>query len=121
MSSKIRKTNPRFIQLINDLKTISRENGVNIWRDIAKRLERPTRHYSEINLSRINRYTSADETIIIPGKVLGAGNIGHKLTVAALNFSDSAVDKIIEKGGSCLTIEELARMNPGGSGIKIMQ
>jgi large subunit ribosomal protein L18e len=121
LSKNIKKTNPRIISLINDLKTISRENGVNIWRDIAKRMERPTRNYSEVNLSKLNRNTNADDTVLIPGKVLGAGSIEHKLTVAALSFSDGAIEKILEKVGVCLTIEELVKSNPNGSGIKIMQ
>lgn len=121
MSKNVKKTNPRIISLISDLKTASRESGVNIWREIARRLERPTRNYPEVNLSRINRYSGTDDTVLIPGKVLGAGSIEHKVTVVALNFSDSAMEKILDKGGSCLTIEELVRVNPGGSGIKIMQ
>jgi large subunit ribosomal protein L18e len=121
LSKIIRKTNPRILGLITDLRALSRDNGVNIWRDIAKRLERPTRNYSEVNLSKINRYTIEDETVIVPGKVLSSGNIEHKVIVAALGFSDSAKEKIMEKGGSCLNIEDLVKENPNGSGVKIMQ
>jgi large subunit ribosomal protein L18e len=121
LKKKIKKTNSRLLDLISDLKTLSRENEVNIWRDISKRLERPTRNYAEVNLSKINRLTIEDNTIIVPGKVLGAGNIEHRVTVAALNFSNNAMEKIVKKGGSCLTIEQLASENPSGSGIKIMQ
>lgn len=121
MNKKLKKTNPHITGLIDDLKTASREGGVDIWRDIAKRLTRPTRKYSEVNLSKLNRHTSADETVIIPGKVLGAGTIGHKITVAALDFSESAREKIIEQGGTCLHIEALVRENPSGTGVRIMQ
>jgi large subunit ribosomal protein L18e len=120
LSKIIRKTNPRIVGLISELKALSRENGVNIWRDIARRLERPTRNYSEVNLSKINRYTSDDETVIVPGKVLSSGNIEHKVIVAALGFSESAKEKITDKGGSCLHIEELVKKNPKGSGVRIM-
>jgi len=121
LSKIIRKTNPRIIGLIVDLKALSRDNGVNIWRDIAGRLERPTRNYSEVNLSKINRHTIEDETVIVPGKVLSSGNIEHKVIVAALGFSDGAREKITKKGGSCLNIEDLVKENPNGSGVKIMQ
>jgi len=121
LKREIKKTNPRLIRLITDLKTLSREKDVHIWRDIAKRLERPARSYAQVNLSKINRYTIEDITVIVPGKVLGAGSIEHKVTVAALNFSDSALEKIKNKGGSCLTIEQLVEINPSGSGVKIMQ
>jgi large subunit ribosomal protein L18e len=121
LSKKIKKTNPRIIQLISDLKAVSREGGVHIWRDIARRLERPTRQYPQVNLGKINRYTNTDDTVIIPGKVLGAGNIKHKVTVAALNFSDTAVEKITNSGGLCLKIEDLLTENPSGSAVKIIQ
>ena len=39
LKREIKKTNPRLIRLITDLKTLSREKDVHIWRDIAKRLE----------------------------------------------------------------------------------
>lgn len=114
------KTNPVLLDLITVLKTQSREKGVALWRDIALRLERPTRHLSEVNLSKINRYTKEDELLLIPGKVLGSGDIGHKLTVVALGFSESAREKITAAGGTCLSIEQLMDTNPKGSGVRII-
>lgn len=121
MSKKIYKTNPRIVNLISDLNTASREGGVNIWNDVARRLRRPTRNYAEINLSKLNRHTSKDDVVIIPGKVLGSGTIEHKLTVAALGFSTAAKEKITNSGGSWLMIEDLIQKNPSGSGVRIMQ
>lgn len=114
------KTNPVILDLILALKTQSREKGVALWRDIAIRLERPTRHFSEVNLSKINRYTKEDELLLIPGKVLGSGDVGHKLTVAALGFSTNAREKITEAGGTCLSIKQLMDTNPTGSGVRII-
>lgn len=115
------KTNPQILNLIDGLKKQSRETEAPLWRDIAFRLQRPTRIYSEVNLSRINRYTSDKDLILVPGKVLGAGDLDHKLTVAALNFSGSAREKIIQAGGSCLSIEELMKENPKGSRVRVME
>lgn len=114
------KTNPQILSLISALKKQSREKDVPLWRDIALRLERPSRNYAEVNISRINRYTKEDDLVIVPGKVLGAGELGHKLTVAAVNFSGSAKEKIKAAGGICITIEELMNSNPETSGIKII-
>lgn len=114
------KTNPQVLHLISDLKNQSREKGVALWRDIALRLERPLRNYAEVNLSKINRHTKEKEVVLVPGKVLGAGELNHQLTIAAVNFSASAKNKITVAGGSCLTIEELMSRNPEGSGVKII-
>jgi large subunit ribosomal protein L18e len=120
-----RKTNPRIDKLIEDLKRIARENSAPIWRDIAKRLEKPRRNYAAVNLSKINRYSSANDTILVPGKVLSAGAIEKSVTVAALGFSKKALEKITECGdgegkGKCISIEELVENNPKGSGVKII-
>ncbi len=114
------KTNPHILDLVSGLKKQSREKEVPLWRDIAIRLLRPTRQYTEVNLSRLNRYTKDKDLVLVPGKVLGAGEIDHKLTVAALGFSAGAKDKITAAGGSCLTIEELMSQNPDGSKVRIM-
>ena len=114
------KTNPVILDLITGLKKQSREKEVPLWRDIAVRLERPTRNYPEVNLSRINRHTKEKDLILVPGKVLGSGELNHKLTVAAVSFSGSAKDKITAAGGTCLTIGELMSQNPEGSRVRII-
>ncbi len=116
-----RKTNPRIDKLIEDLKKIARENSAPIWRDIAKRLEKPRRNYAAVNLSKINRYSDANDTILVPGKVLSAGAIEKPVTVAALGFSKKAFEEISKCGeGKCVSIEELVENNPKGSGVKII-
>ncbi|SET04538.1 LSU ribosomal protein L18AE [Methanococcoides vulcani] len=116
-----RKTNPRIPSLIAVLKDSARDNDAPIWKDMAKRLEKPNRNYAEVNLSKINRYAAENELVMIPGKVLGAGVLGHAVTVAALGFSTTAVDKITSAGGKCITIEQVLEENPAGSGIKILK
>ena len=117
----IKKTNPRVLKLITDLKAKSREQNVGIWRDIAERMEKPARHYAEINLSKINRYSKEAETIIVPGKVLGTGDLDHSVIVAALNFSITAEVLISEAKGTCMSIEQLMKTNPTGKGVRILK
>ena len=115
------KTNPRLVKLVQDLKTKSREEGVAIWKDVAKRLERPTRNYAEVNVGHINRHVLKDETVLVPGKVLGSGMLDHPVAIVALDFSLSARDKITNVKGKCLTIEQLMEENPSGKGVRIIQ
>lgn len=114
------KTNTQLLSLISGLKKQSREKEVPLWRDIAFRLERPSRNSTAVNISRINRYTKEKDLILVPGKVLGSGELNHKLTVAAVSFSGSAKNKIIAAGGSCLSLDELMESNPEGSKVKII-
>ena len=116
-----KKSNPRLVTLISLLKDTSRQNEVNLWRDVAARLEAPTRNYAEVNLSKISRYASAGEIIIVPGKVLGNGMLQAPVRIAALNFSQSASEKIRQADGECMTIEDLITNNPKGSRVRILR
>lgn len=118
---KISKTDPNIVLLIDELKRESREGGTAIWRDIARRLEKPRRNWAEVNISRLEIYANDGDTIVVPGKVLGAGSLSKKLTVAAFRFSESAREMIKKAGGRNLTIEELVEENPSGSGVRIMR
>jgi len=116
-----RKTNPRIPALISVLKDASRANDAPIWKNIAKRLEKPSREYDAVNMSTINRHSTENEVVIIAGKVLGAGALGHAVTVVALGFSGVAAEKITDVGGKCLMIEQILEEIPSGSGIRILQ
>jgi large subunit ribosomal protein L18e len=115
------KTNPQINQLIHILKQKAYQEETPLWKDLARRLERPTRRQAEVNISRINRHTSDDEIVLVPGKVLGSGALDHKVQVAALDFSQTAVEKIVSAGGKCLDITLLVEENPQGSGIRIIE
>ncbi|MFQ5911148.1 MAG: 50S ribosomal protein L18e [Thermoplasmata archaeon] len=116
-----RKSNPKLLKLIDQLKKHSYENEAPIWKDIAKRLSKPRRNWAQVNISRISRYAKKGEVILVPGKLLGSGQIDVPVTVASFHTSDAARRKIVASGGSVLSIEELVGKNPKGSGVRIMR
>ena len=103
------KSNPNLQNLIEELKQLGTEKKVNLWRRIAKDLEKPTRSRRIVNLSRISRYTKENDTIIVPGKVLGSGLLNHKLTIAAFAFSEGAIQKITSANGKAIHIQDLMK------------
>lgn len=115
-----KKTDPGLVSLIYDLKKVSRDNKAPIWRDIAKRLEKPSRVWAEVNISRIALYSEKGEVLIVPGKILGAGEIDYPVTVAAFKASKGAREKITAAGGTVLTISQLIEKKPKGKGVRIM-
>ena len=117
---KIRSTNPELVKLIRLLRKKSRENKAAIWRDLAERLSKPKRRRIVVNVSRLNRYTESGDTVVVPGKVLGAGSIKHPVKVAAFAFSEQARLKIVKAKGKCVTIPELVESNPKGTDVKII-
>ena len=120
MARQIKKTNPMLTSLIQDLKKTAYENDAPIWKDIAVRLEKPSRNWPEVNLDRISKYILEKETALVPGKVLSNGNLTKKVSIAAWSFSDKSHEKIKKAGGKCMSIEELLKNNPKGKDIRIL-
>ena len=117
---KVKSTNPELLSIVRLLRKKSIETGAGIWRDVAERLATSRRRRVAVNLSRLNLYTRAKETVIVPGKVLGAGRLDHPINVAAFTFSEQAKAKILKTKGKCLAIQELLKKNPKGTNVKIM-
>jgi large subunit ribosomal protein L18e len=113
-------TNPVLRRLIRKLRAAGKRNQAGIWTDAAERLEVPRRRRTEVTLGQINRYTNGDETVLVPGKVLAAGNIDHPVTIAAFKFSRPAVKKIVAAGGKAITISRLMEENPHGKNVRLM-
>lgn len=101
-----RKSNPVLVDLIAALKNKGRENEAPLWRDIALRLEKPSRNWAQVNVSKLDKYVNEGETVVVAGKLLGSGEITKPLTVVAYNASASAVEKISAAGGKVMTLEE---------------
>jgi len=75
-----------------------------IWKRVAEELEKPRRQRPYINIYKINKYTKPNDIVVVPGKVLGIGNLDHPVTVAALAFSRSAKEKIEKSGGKVMSL-----------------
>ena len=117
---KLTKTNINLKRMIRKLKDKSRSNGAKIWKDVAERLSKSHRIQSEVNVYKLAKNTKKDDIVLVPGKVLGVGSLKHNLTVSAFHFTESAKEKILQAKGKCVSIMELAEMNPKGSNVKIM-
>lgn len=115
----LRTTNPRLKELIEDLKELSREEDAPIWKKAADILSVKNRR-ANINLSRIDRNVDADETVLVPGKVLGTGELTKEITISAFKSSKAAKKKIKEEG-NYLTIRQLMENRPSGSDIRLLK
>ncbi|PSQ61172.1 MAG: 50S ribosomal protein L18e [Halobacteriales archaeon SW_9_67_25] len=114
------KTNPRLNSLIADLKSAARNAGGDVWGDVAERLEKPRRTHAEVNLGRIERYAREDETVVVPGKVLGSGQLRKEVTVAAVDFSGTAETKI-DQVGETVRLEQALEDNPEGANVRVIR
>ena len=115
------KTNPRINSLARELYKLSEKEEKGIWKSIARTLEKPSGSWASINLSRLNKITKKDEIVIVPGKILGTGQLDHPLEIYAFNASDSARTGIRNAKGKFGTIEEIARKNAKVKGVRIIK
>ena len=119
----VKRTGPTNVQLkglVQFLRKTGIENGVQLWKRIADDLEQPTRIRRAVNLYRIDKYTKANETIIVPGKVLGTGVLNHKVNVVAYAFSEGAKKKIIAANGTIASIADAVEKNPKAQKMRII-
>jgi large subunit ribosomal protein L18e len=112
-------TNPELKNLIMNLKKLSIQENKKLWKRIATDLEKPTRSRRIVNLIKIDRYAKEDEIALVPGKVLAGGDLTKKTTIAAYQFSDSALEKI-NKIGKAITIKELMEQNPKANKVRVI-
>ena len=102
--------------LIENLKKLSREKNIKLWRAVAKNLERPRKIRRKINISKIEKYCRNGETALIPGKVLSMGELKKNVKIAAYQFSEKAKEKLKD----CMSIEDLMKKNPEGKKVRII-
>ena len=113
---RIRIENKRLLALIYELKKADKE----IWKKVAYELSKPTRRRPSVNVSKIEEHVNDGETVLVPGKVLGAGHLSKKVEVAAFAFSGSAKTLIEKNGGKIMGIDELMKLNPEGKNVRIL-
>ena len=91
------------------------------WLPIARIVSGPTRDYSDINLKEIELKADEGDTIIVPGKILGTGDISKKIRICALYFSENAREKLKKNKSEIATIIDEIKKNPKAEGVKILR
>ena len=99
--------NETVLQTIAVLEKTTRKGKKSLWKDIAKRLGKPRRQRASANIWKLNSVKTEKKFMLVPGKVLGTGQMEKSLNVIALEFSDSAKKKISEKGRAITIVEAL--------------
>jgi large subunit ribosomal protein L18e len=99
------KTDPKSRRIVNAFRNSTKNKDY--FRRLAEYLEKPSRKAPEANVSKLDRLCKTGESVVVPGKVLGFGELKKKLTVYGQSFSKQAVEKIEKSGGKCHSLEEL--------------
>jgi len=97
---------------IAELEKKYRKSRNAVWLDLASRLGKPRRQRPSVNLWKLEKLSGMLENkiLVVPGKVLGFGDLTKKTRVVALEFSADAKKKISAKG-EALTLRQAAAKN----------
>ena len=108
------KTNIKLVETI----IIAKKNSK--WLNIANLISRPRRKQISINLDQINEEVNDGERIVIPGKVLGEGELNKKITIIANSFSQGAKDKLKKSKVEVINLFDEIKKNPDAKNIRIL-
>jgi len=107
---------------LKSLKDAYRSTKRSIWNDLYRRIKRSSRsEFTRVNTSKLNRLAPEGAFIVVPGKVLGTGNVDKKLTVGALSYSRAARARIEGAGGKALTLSEFLASYSNNGGIMVVK
>ena len=106
--------------MAKELKKASTSNDAPIWAKMAEYALKPSIARRHINLNRIAQLTKDSDTVVFPGKVLGTGDIEHKITLCSFSISNTAASKVLEKGGKVITFADLIKKHPTGKGVVLL-
>ena len=108
------------VNTLKILKKASKENDAPLWAKVAQYAQKSRSNQRIVNLTKIEETTEDGNAIIITGKLLGTGNISHKVSVSSFSISTTAAKKIKESGGEVLQFSEMIEKFPTGKGVKII-
>ena len=111
--------NQIVLHMVKDLKQASKKNEAPIWSKIADLALKSSSTKRTVNLTRINKITKANDILFVPGKVLGTGNMAHKITLSSFAISRTARNKIIQSGGNIMAYSDMIKKFPTGKGVII--
>ena len=111
--------NQVVLHMIKDLKQASKKNEAAIWSKLADLALKPSSTKRTVNLTRINKITKENDVLFVPGKVLGTGNMSHKITLSSFSMSTTAANKIIQSGGNIMVYSDMIKKYPTGKGVRI--
>jgi len=110
-----RKSNPKLVETIIAAK---KSKG---WVEIAGIISSPRRNKISMNLEEIDKKTKEGDVVVVPGKILSQGDVGKKIKVIAVNFSEKAKEKLLTSKSEVSELLDEIKKNPEAKGIRILK
>tara|TARA_Y100000310_G_scaffold26446_2_gene25227 strand:- start:5110 stop:5481 length:372 start_codon:yes stop_codon:yes gene_type:complete len=91
------------------------------WNLVSMKISKPNRKQTDLNLDEIDSRSEEGDVVVVPGKVLGLGEIKKKIKISALAYSESAKKKLTEDGIEFNLIGEEIKKNPEAKDVRILE
>jgi large subunit ribosomal protein L18e len=108
------------MHLMLELRRAARQGNAPVWRAVAERLARSRHGVVPLNVGQLERIAETGETVVVAGKLLAEGPLSKRLTVGAFAYSAEARAKIHAAGGNALSLSELLKAHPDGTGVRLL-
>ena len=109
-----------ILQMAKQLRGASKKNNAPIWLKLAELALKPSRSRRVVNLGQLDKFVNDNDVVVVPGKVLGTGNISHKITLCSFSISTTGAKKVTQSGGKLVDFTHLIKNHPTGKGVKII-
>lgn len=120
-----KSANPYLALLVQLYRFLARRTDAKFNSIVLKRLFMSRTSRPPMSLSRIATYCKGkeDKTVVIVGKVLDDERMLDipKLSICALDFSETARVRVEKAGGECLTFDQLALRSPTGADTVLLR
>ncbi len=104
MSSIERSDIRSIIDTLRENVRSKKDDGIS--KKLIKLIDVPARRRVSVNLYKLDKLTKEGDNVIVPGKVLSEGTIGHRLNIAAIEYSRGAAAALEKAGAKMLDIKE---------------
>jgi large subunit ribosomal protein L18e len=101
-------------------KAAARSSHKPVYKRAVKMLSRRTNQLVEVNVGKLGSISTEEGLLLVPGKVLGDGEVDKKLHVGAVAFTASAIQKINSAGGEALLIKDFVAKYGEGKGVHLV-
>jgi len=106
-------------KLIQVLRKAAIDQQVPLYKRVAEDLDKPARQRRIVNIFAIDANSNEGEIVLVPGKVLGEGELTKKVTVVAFSVSDEARAKI-SKSGQYIPLLDFVKKNPKPQKVRLL-
>jgi len=110
-----RKTNPNLVE------TILLAKKSKAWLKIAGILSYPRRKRKNINLKDLNKKVKSKGRYLFAGKILSLGEVDKKFEIIALDYSETAKEKLNKAGCKVLNMVDEIKKNPDAKGLEFLE